>query len=67
MPAAAALNWVLKDGLGRLGKLTVSTRFGRTFDSDLKRSRFTSSVVPPRSTVRTSPDERCERFGANRR
>lgn len=45
MPAAAALNWVLKDGLGRLGKLTVSTKFGRTFDSDLKRSRFTSSVV----------------------
>jgi hypothetical protein len=45
VPAAAALNWVLKDGLGRLGKLTVSTKFGRTFDSDLKRSRFTSSVV----------------------
>ena len=45
LPAAAALNWVLKDGLGRLGKLTVSTVYGRTFDSDLKRSRLTSSVV----------------------
>lgn len=45
LPAAAALNWVLKDGLGRLGKLSVATHFGRTFDSDVKRSRFTSSCV----------------------
>ena len=45
LPAAAAVNWVLKDGLGRLGKLSVATRFGREFDSDVKRFRFTSSVV----------------------
>lgn len=45
LPAAAAVNWVLKDGLGRLGKLTVATNFGRAFDSDVKRFRFTSSVV----------------------
>jgi hypothetical protein len=44
LPAAAALNWVLKDGLGRLGKLTVATKFGRRFDADMKRFRFTSSL-----------------------
>lgn len=36
LPAAAGINWVLKDGLGRLGRLTVATRFGESFDSDLK-------------------------------
>ncbi len=45
LPAAAALNWVLKDGLGRVGKLAVATKFGRTFDSDVKRARFSSSVA----------------------
>jgi glutamate N-acetyltransferase/amino-acid N-acetyltransferase len=45
LPAAAAVNWVLKDGLGRLGKLSVATNFGREFDADVKRFRFTSSVV----------------------
>lgn len=39
LPAAATINWVLKDGLGRLGRLTVATRFGESFDSDLKASR----------------------------
>ena len=29
LPAAAAVNWVLKDGLGRLGKLSVATNFGQ--------------------------------------
>lgn len=45
LPAAATINWVLKDGLGRLGRLTVATRFGESFDSDLKRFRYTTSVV----------------------
>lgn len=45
LPAAAALDWVLKDGLGRVGKLAVATRFGNTFDSDVKRARFVSSVL----------------------
>ncbi len=40
LPAAAGINWVLKDGLGRLGRLSVSTRFGTSFDSNLK-VRFT--------------------------
>ena len=38
LPAAAGINWVLKDGLGRLGRLSVSTRFGTSFDSNLKAS-----------------------------
>mmetsp|Transcript_14306 Transcript_14306/g.24221 ORF Transcript_14306/g.24221 Transcript_14306/m.24221 type:complete len:605 (-) Transcript_14306:83-1897(-) len=45
LPTAAAVNWVLKDGLGRIGKLTVATQFGRKFDSDVKRFRFVSSVI----------------------
>ncbi len=45
LPAAAAINWVLKDGLGRLGRLSVATRFGESFDSDLKRFRFSSSLL----------------------
>jgi len=45
VPAAAALNWVLKDGLGKMGKLAVTAAFGRAFDSDLKRFRFVASVV----------------------
>jgi len=36
LPSAAAINWVLKDGLGRLGRLTVATKFGESFDADLK-------------------------------
>ena len=36
LPAAAALNWVIKDGLGRLGKLIYAASRGQTFDSNLK-------------------------------
>lgn len=36
LPAAAVLNWVMKDGLGRLGKLLYTVSLGRTFDSNLK-------------------------------
>ena len=36
LPSAAGINWVLKDGLGRIGRLTVATRFGQSFDADLK-------------------------------
>lgn len=45
LPAAATINWVLKDGLGRLGRLTVATRFGESFDSNLKRFRYSTSLV----------------------
>jgi len=44
LPAAAAVNWVLKDGLGRLGKLATSAQFSQAFDSELKRFRFSASI-----------------------
>lgn len=46
LPAAATLNWVLKDGLGKLGKISVAAVFGRGFDSDLKaRARWTTALL----------------------
>ncbi|KAL2603170.1 hypothetical protein R1flu_017177 [Riccia fluitans] len=45
LPAAAGLNWVLKDGLGRLGRFAYSGALGSTFDSNLKRVRFSTSVL----------------------
>jgi len=45
LPAAAGINWLLKDGLGRLGRLSAATRFGESFDSDLKRFRFATSLL----------------------
>ncbi|CAK9235372.1 unnamed protein product [Sphagnum troendelagicum] len=45
LPSAAALNWVLKDGLGRLGRLMYAAGLGRTFDCNLKRVRFSTSVL----------------------
>ena len=45
LPAAAATNWVLKDGLGRLGKLVVVGGLGKHFDGDLKHYRFAASVA----------------------
>ena len=36
LPAAAGLTWVLKDGLGRLGRLSYTSLRGRTFDCHLK-------------------------------
>ncbi|KAK2080532.1 hypothetical protein QBZ16_000385 [Prototheca wickerhamii] len=45
LPAAATINWVLKDGLGRLGRLSISTKFGGSFDADLKRFRFVTSIM----------------------
>ncbi|XP_057868477.2 protein root UVB sensitive 4 isoform X2 [Cryptomeria japonica] len=45
LPSAAALNWVLKDGLGRLSKFIYSASLGSAFDADLKRVRFSTSVL----------------------
>jgi len=43
--ARSPISRVLKDGLGRLGRLTVATKFGESFDADLKRFRFASSFI----------------------
>ncbi|EDQ93134.1 uncharacterized protein MONBRDRAFT_5446 [Monosiga brevicollis MX1] len=45
VPLAAAINWVLKDGLGQLGGVLYGTLFGPRFDRDPKRQRFWSLVA----------------------
>ena len=47
LPAAAAINWVLKDGLGRLGRLGVAAAFGQSFDADVKVGRLRSGCYVP--------------------
>lgn len=45
LPSAAALNWVLKDGLGRLSRCIYTASLASAFDTNLKRVRFTTSVL----------------------
>ncbi|KAF5186760.1 root UVB sensitive like [Thalictrum thalictroides] len=45
LPSAAALNWVLKDGLGRLSRFVYTASLASTFDTKLKRIRFSTSIV----------------------
>ncbi|XP_058097529.1 protein root UVB sensitive 6-like isoform X5 [Magnolia sinica] len=41
---AVAINWILKDGAGRVGKMLFA-RQGKKFDNDLKQLRFASDLV----------------------
>lgn len=45
LPSAAALSWVLKDGLGRLSRCIYTASLASAFDTNLKRVRFSTSVV----------------------
>ncbi|XP_031254309.1 protein root UVB sensitive 4-like [Pistacia vera] len=45
LPAAAALNWVLKDGLGRFCRCIYTASLASAFDTNLKRVRFSTSVL----------------------
>ncbi|XP_072982464.1 protein root UVB sensitive 4 isoform X1 [Typha latifolia] len=45
LASAAALNWVLKDGLGRLSRCIYTASLGSAFDTNLKRVRFSTSVL----------------------
>lgn len=36
LTASAALNWMMRDGLGKVARTVVATRFGNSFDSNLK-------------------------------
>lgn len=36
LPSAAALNWLLKDGLGRLSRCIYTASLGSAFDTNLK-------------------------------
>ncbi|XVE87219.1 hypothetical protein DITRI_Ditri18aG0098500 [Diplodiscus trichospermus] len=44
-PSAAALNWVLKDGLGRLSRCIYTASLASAFDTNLKRVRFSTSLL----------------------
>ncbi|XP_020527501.1 protein root UVB sensitive 4 isoform X2 [Amborella trichopoda] len=45
LASAAALNWVLKDGLGRLSRCIYTASLGSAFDTNLKRVRFSTSLL----------------------
>jgi hypothetical protein len=42
---SAALNWVLKDALGKMARMLWASRMGRQFDADAKRWRFRASLL----------------------
>eukprot|EP00051_Salpingoeca_urceolata_P013039 m.163046 g.163046 ORF g.163046 m.163046 type:complete len:646 (+) comp17679_c2_seq5:190-2127(+) len=45
VPLAAAINWVLKDGLGQFGGMLYAAIVGTRFDEDPKRHRLLSTVL----------------------
>ncbi|XP_022751320.1 protein root UVB sensitive 4 isoform X2 [Durio zibethinus] len=45
LPSAAAFNWVLKDGLGRLSRCIYTASLASAFDTNLKRVRFSTSLL----------------------
>lgn len=44
VPGAVAINWILKDGSGRVGKMLFA-RQGKKFDYDLKQLRFAGDLL----------------------
>jgi len=51
VPVAAAVNWVLKDGLGQLGGVIAAASINSRFDSEPKRWRFLSGLAQDASTL----------------
>ncbi|EXX78690.1 hypothetical protein GLOIN_2v1773156 [Rhizophagus irregularis DAOM 181602=DAOM 197198] len=45
IPLAAALNWIIKDGLGQLGGVIYAAFISDRFDSEPKRHRFQATVA----------------------
>ncbi|KAK1315892.1 hypothetical protein QJS10_CPA05g01554 [Acorus calamus] len=45
LSSAAALNWLLKDGLGRLSRCIYTASVESAFDTNLKRVRFSTSIL----------------------
>lgn len=45
IPMAAALNWIIKDGLGQFGGMLCASFINRKFDADPKRWRLMASVL----------------------
>lgn len=50
VPLAAAVNWVLKDGLGQFGGVLYASLYGTKFDQDPKRQRWMATVALQFST-----------------
>lgn len=48
---AAAINWVLKDGIGQFGGVLYASLFGTQFDEDPKRQRFIATVTLQAATL----------------
>lgn len=51
IPLAAALNWVIKDGLGQLGGVIFASRVSTNFDGDPKKWRFRGELAMILSTM----------------
>jgi len=51
LPLAAALNWVIKDGLGQLGGVLFASRVSTNFDSDPKKWRVRGELALMSSTL----------------
>ena len=51
IPMAAALNWVIKDGLGQLGGVLYAAVVGNHFDADPKRHRFLAGLALQTATA----------------
>eukprot|EP01080_Neovahlkampfia_damariscottae_P005112 gene5112-8710_t len=45
IPLAAAMNWILKDGLGQLGTILFASKISTNFDSNPKKWRLISEIV----------------------
>ena len=45
LSVAAAVNWILKDVLGKLVRMFWAGKMGRKFDSDAKRWRFRGTIM----------------------
>ena len=51
VPAAAAIQWVMKDGLGQLGGMLFASYVNARFDSDAKRWRMLAACMQDGSVV----------------
>lgn len=51
IPAAAALNWVIKDGLGQFGGMFFASLVNKKFDADPKKWRLVAAVSLDAATL----------------
>lgn len=51
VPAAATINWIIKDGLGMLGGVVYTSVISSFFDSDPKKYRFRAVVALQLATI----------------